>query len=179
MTVNGSQYKPDITTLVGKMLFLNKDINVNLNNLTEKLKFLNIDTLNIFYINDSENVSIFETNKFIDNNGSIINYIELGTNKFIEWLNNSNNDFTNYNNKSIYILKNGNYLEVKNMLIKINNLNTNLGRGGGQKTNILSPLDFRFSAYLMAICDLDYKLVSSLNAFNSLTKDKYVLYNTY
>jgi hypothetical protein len=67
------------------MLFLNKEININLNSLTERLKFLNVDYLNIFYIDDSEDLNLFEVNKFIVNNeGSVINYIELGTNKFVE-----------------------------------------------------------------------------------------------
>lgn len=162
------------------MLFLNKEININLNSLTERLKFLNVDYLNIFYIDDSEDLNLFEVNKFIVNNeGSVINYIELGTNKFVEWLNNSDNDFTNYNKNSIYILKDGNYLKVKNMLVKINNMETSLGRGGGQKANILSPMDLRFSVYLMAICNFDYKLINSINAFKNLPKEKYLLYNIY
>ena len=44
----------------------------------------------------------------------------------------------------------------------------------GQKANILSPLDFRLSCYIIAMFDLNYKTISNLNGFNSLPKDIYL-----
>jgi hypothetical protein len=62
------------------------------------------------------------------------------------------------------------------MLTKINDCYVNLGRGGGQKAHIISPLDFRLSCYLIAMFNFNYKLVNCLNTFNDLNKDRYLPY---
>ena len=76
-----------------------------------------------------------------------------------------------FNKKSI--LRNGNFLDIKNLFDAVNNCQVNLGRGGSQKSHLLSPLDFILSAYLMAMFNFDYKLISSLNTFN-LSKERYL-----
>jgi hypothetical protein len=67
-------------------------------------------------------------------------------------------------------------IDIKNLFAKINNKDVNVGRGGSQKANALSPLDFRLSYYLMAMFNFDYKLISSLNSFNLMSKDRYLSY---
>lgn len=44
------------------------------------------------------------------------------------------------------------------------------------KAHALSPLDFRLSCYLMAMFNFDYNLISSLNSFNIMSKDRYLSY---
>jgi hypothetical protein len=44
------------------------------------------------------------------------------------------------------------------------------------KAHALSPLDLRLSSYLMAMFNFDYKLISSLNSFNLMSKDRYLSY---
>ena len=84
--------------------------------------------------------------------------------------------FLVYNKYTLYIFKEGSYLDIKNIFSKINGFDTNIGRGGSQKAYIISPLDFRLSCYLMAMFKFDYKYVSYLNAFNVVSKDRYLPY---
>jgi hypothetical protein len=67
-------------------------------------------------------------------------------------------------------------MDIKNLFAKIQNRNVNVGRGGSQKAHALSPLDFRLSTYLMAMFKFDYNLISSLNSFNFMSKDRYLSY---
>lgn len=41
---------------------------------------------------------------------------------------------------------------------------------------MLSPLDFRLSCYLMAMFNFNHELISYLNTFNDITKDRYLSY---
>jgi len=41
---------------------------------------------------------------------------------------------------------------------------------------MLSHLDFRLSCYLMAIFNFDYYLISKLNTFNNISKNRYLSY---
>jgi len=52
----------------------------------------------------------------------------------------------------------------------------NVGRGGSQKAHVLSPLDMRLSSYVMAMFNFNYGLISKINAFNHLDKDRYLSY---
>jgi len=65
-------------------------------------------------------------------------------------------------------------IDIKNLFAKINNKDVNVG--GSQKANALSPLDFRLSYYLMAMFNFYYELISSLNSFNLMSKDRYLSY---
>jgi len=76
----------------------------------------------------------------------------------------------------LYILRDSNFLDVKKIFNKINDYEVNIGRGGGQKCGILSPLEFRLSSYLMAIFKFKYYEISRLNSFNSLHKSRYLTY---
>jgi hypothetical protein len=74
----------------------------------------------------------------------------------------------------MYVLRNGTYFDFKYILRNVGKFGINLGRGGGQKSHIVSPLDFRLSSYLMAMCDFNFKLFNSFNMFNTLPKNKYL-----
>ena len=79
-----------------------------------------------------------------------------------------------YNLDSLYILDNKNFGGLKEMITSMEGLNVDIVRGSGQKNHILSPLDIRLSFYISAMFDCDYSMVQKYNAFNKLTKDKYL-----
>ena len=81
-----------------------------------------------------------------------------------------------YYKNSLFIVRGGNFIDIKNLFAVIENQTVNVGRGGSQKAHGLSPLDFRLSSYLMAMFNFNYKLISSLNSFNVMTKDRYLSY---
>jgi hypothetical protein len=89
---------------------------------------------------------------------------------------NSDNKFLEYNRNSLFIIRNGNFLDIKNLFGFVSEYRVNIGRGSSQKAHILSPLDFRLSSYMMAMFTGNYHLISYLNAFNDLSKDRYLSY---
>jgi hypothetical protein len=102
-------------------------------------------------------------------------YFEMNTKMFIKMVLHVDN-FSEYNKTSLYILRDGNFLDIKNIFASINGYKTNIGRGGSQKSHILSPMDLRLSFYMMAMFESNYKLISYLNTFNEITKDRYLSY---
>lgn len=72
----------------------------------------------------------------------------------------------------MYILRNGNFLDIKNLFA---NSNYFIGRGRGQKLHLISPLEFRLNCYLLAMYNFDFKLINELNMFYRITKDRYLL----
>jgi hypothetical protein len=151
------------------MVLLNKNININLTDLSKKLYYMNIPRLVIFSINNTMKVETFEVSPF-----SKLIYIEIGVENFIEFLEDKNHDFFEYNKDSLYIFRDTNYSDIKNILINIEGNKTILGRGSSQKSHLLSPIELRLSCYLMSILNNDFKLISSLNKFNYMTKDEYL-----
>jgi hypothetical protein len=93
---------------------------------------------------------------------------------FIIFLNMKNSGFLSYNKHSLYIIRESNYLGIKILFSTIDDCQINLGRGGSQKAHMLSPLDFRLSCYLMAMFNFNHKLISNLNTFNDINKDRYL-----
>lgn len=154
------------------MLVLSNDLKVNLNDLTRSLNFMKINELSIFYIDDTIN----KTNVIKGEGPNKLSFIEINKTNFIEFINNPNTNFLEYNKSSLYILKDSNYIDVKILFNKINQCEVNVGRGGGQKAHVLSPLDFRLSCYLMAITNFSYKQAFYLNSFNLLNKSSYLPY---
>jgi hypothetical protein len=154
------------------MLIINELNYINLDELSKILAAMHLKELNIFSIDDK-----IETMKVIRrDNGSLISYVEMKRIDLITILNDDKTDFLDYNRYSLYILRDGGFLDIKNLFAKINGYEMNVGRGGSQKAHILSPLDFRLSSYLMAMFNFNYGLISNLNAFNSLEKDRYLSY---
>lgn len=176
LTLNNSKFKENVTSLIGKMIVIKEDTNINLLGLSNMLNAMQLDKLHIYSISGCGILNGINTIQIKE--PCLVNYIEIGIENFLKHLNsnNPNVDFMNYNKDSLYILRNGNYMDIKNFLTKIKGCNVSIGRGGGQKAHVVSPLDFRLSCYLMAMFNLDYKYISNLNAFNSISKSRYLPY---
>jgi hypothetical protein len=154
------------------MIVFKNICDINIVELASMLNIMRIEKLNILSIDDMKR----ELNIIKVKEPSEVNYIELGVEEFINQINYENSDFLNYNKNTLYILRNGSYIHIKNILKKIKNKDVNLGRGGSQKSHALSPLDLRLSCYLMAMFNFDYKLMSCLNGFNIMSKNRYLPY---
>lgn len=172
--------KENLSNVISK-IFIVRDLKfISLNDLNIILEHMRIEKLNIFSIGNGLHKKL-NTINFIStddgtNKGSKINFIEMTEEHFITFLNEDNKNFLEYNKYSLYIIRNGNFLDIKKLFARINGFDVNLGRGGPQKAHLLSPLDFRLSAYLMAMFNFDYKLISYLNTFNDISKDRYLSY---
>jgi len=156
--------------MVSKMITIKELKYVNLDQLSKVLQTFGIEVLNIFSI---DNQCQYYTIKSVK--GAKINYAEMSYDMFMKCIN-SDIDFFEYNKNSLYILRGGNFLDIKNLFTSINGFKFNIGRGGSQKAHVLSPLDLRLSAYMMAMSNSNYKLISSLNTFYDLSKDRYLSY---
>lgn len=172
LTRNYSFYKENVSNIVSKIVIIKEANDINLQDFSKKLDLMRIEKLNIYCINYNSESNII--NYTIVNKGCIINYAEMNPKNFIKLINLENNKFLDYNKHTLYIVKSGNYLEIKNLFTIINNCQINLVRGGSQKAHVLSPLDFRLSSYLMAMFNFDYKYIMYLNTFNDLDKNRYL-----
>jgi|GEM_PF-2701471 hypothetical protein len=173
-TLNRTQYKENLNTLTSKMVIINELQVINLDKLSEILGGMGIDVLNIFSIYGSSLDT--ETTTIFSNKDSYVKYISINYDNFVELLNHDNCNFMEFNKHSLFIARGGNFLDIKNLFARIQNKEVNVGRGGSQKAHALSPLDFRLSTYLMAMFNFDYNLISSLNSFNFMSKDRYLSY---
>lgn len=172
LTRNNSEYKEGINNLISKMVTIKALKYINLDELSTILGAFGIEELTIFSINN-DNKSTINTVK--SDKGSEIIYIDIHYEKFMEFIK-SDCDFLKMNRKSLYILRNGNFLDIKNLFSLISGYKINVGRGGSQKAHILSPLDLRLASYMMAMFKCKYKLFSYLNTFDVLSKDRYLSY---
>lgn len=153
------------------MVIIKGSNNINLYNASYLLTYMEIDKLTIFLINKKDKSM---THNIIDK-GSPITYVEVNPKDFIKLIA-STFDFLEYNNNCLYILKDGSYFDIKSLITNISRYKVNIGRGGGQKAHLLSPLDFRLSAYLMAMFNLDYNYIKDINIYNIISKDRYLSY---
>ncbi len=171
LTINNNKYKEDITNLISKLVFIRENLEVDLYNVSDKLNYMNIQELTIFSIGLNESEEVFS---MTIEEPCKIKYVELSIIELVNRFNMPNSDFMEFNKTSLYILRDGSYQDIKDMLKVIEGNKINIGRGGGQKCHILSPLDFRLSAYIMAIFSFNYKYFTYLNTFNELSKDRYL-----
>lgn len=171
-TINKSVYKENVFNLISKMVIIGEFKNISLDGLSETLVNMGINKLNIFVIDYEAPLNTINTSR--SDKGSEVVYSEFHPSNFVDTLNLNEYNFFDYNKDTIYILRGGNFLNIKNLFKRISNKNVNVGRGGSQKSHVLSPLDFRLSSYLMAMFNFDYKLISSLNTFNYMDKDRYL-----
>jgi hypothetical protein len=155
------------------MVILKEQNDIDLNDLSTLLSHMRIEKINIFSIDNRLNMETITYANF--NKGCEVKYTEMNSVNFTYFLNGEDN-FLDYNRDSLYILRNGNYLDIKNIFSIINRRKINLGRGGSQKAHALSPLDLRLSSYLMAMFNFDLKLINYLNTFNEMPKNRYLSY---
>jgi len=97
-----------------------------------------LNKLNILSINNEcipNTINVITTNE-----ESIIMYVEMNYDTFMKFLDMDEN-FMEYNKNTLYILRKGDFLDIKNIFASINGYQCNVGRGGSQKAHILSPLD--------------------------------------
>lgn len=171
LTINRSEYKEGVIPMVAKIFIIKETVDIKLQNLSEVLNYMGISYLRLFIIDDYKEVNINTIKEPCE-----INHIELNTDEFVKYLNDPEIDFLEYNMNYLYIIRNGSYIDVKYLIQKINNHDVTVGRGGSQKQHIVSPLELRFTSYLMAMFNFNYKHIASLNTFNNLNKDRYLLY---
>lgn len=173
LTCNNSAYKDNIANIISKIIIVRELSYINLNQISEALGAMKIEKLNIFSIDYNKELDTINYTNSI-NNGCSIDYIEIKPEFFAKFLNWESNTFANYNKNSLYIVRGGNYIDIKSLFTNINGCDVNLGSGRSQKAHLLSPLDFRLSCYIMAMFNFNYKLISYLNTFNDLEKDRYL-----
>ena len=165
--------KEGLNNLTSKMITIKELKYINMSELSKALAAMGIEILLIFSIyNDYESNSCDAVSC---NNGSKITYYDISADNFINFIK-SQADFLEFNQHSLYIIRNGNFLDIKNVFASVSGYNVNIGRGGSQKAHILSPLDLRLSSYIMALFKNKYKWISYLNTFNQLSKDRYLSY---
>lgn len=171
---NNSSYKYNINNLISKIIIVGEPYFVNLSTMSEALAIMRIKELNLISVdlnnNESNTIQVTITNK-----GAKIVYMKMTREFFIYYLSIEGN-FLNYNKNSLYIIRGGTYLDIKNLFTIIESQEFNIGRGGSQKSHALSPLDLRLSCYLMAMFNFNHRLISSLNTFNYMNKDRYLSY---
>jgi len=161
-----------VNNLIGKIIIIRENKEADLFEITKLLDLMEIDKLNIVAINPIGTLD--KTNNIRIKEPSVVKYLEVNTDDFISYLNNPSYNFLDYNKYILYNIKEGNYIYIKNIFTKINDFDTNIGRGGSQKSHMVSPLDFRLYCYLIAMFKFDYKYISYLNTFNVVSKERYL-----
>lgn len=151
---------------------MNSTAQIKLAKLLLNLGDMFVNSTFIFSINLREDImqEIF----YIKAGNLSITYIEIGVNHFIEMYTKNPLRFYVLNKKALYILRNGTYFDLNYILSHIGEYGINLGRGGSQKSHIISPLELRFMSYLMAMYNFDFKYILNLNTFNVLPKLRYL-----
>lgn len=128
-----------VNDIVSKMAVIKEARHINTNDLSKMLNIMNIKDLNIFSI---DNVcSNNPLNTYYINKGARVKYLEIRPENFIAYLN-TDNDFIDYNRNSLYILRDGNFLDIKNLFKVINGNPVNIGRWRGSKIPYFKSLGF-------------------------------------
>jgi hypothetical protein len=179
LTFNNSVYNEKITPLISKIFIVRQLSTVNLLLLSNVLVNMKIEKLNIFSIDMFSNENEVSKKVIVDSPMNI-QYAEFSYKTFLERISTSvegRSAFQEYNKDTLYILRGGSYIDIKNLFKNIEGNVVNVGRGGSQKSHMLSPLDFRLSTYIMAMFSFDYKYISYINTFNDITKNRYLPFN--
>lgn len=173
--MNNNYRNKESTDLVTKMVILNNSIENTLSNIAVISRNINLGPLYI--------VSIIIDDKFeyeiLDLEApSRVIYLEIGVKFFMQkMLDNEDYDFWRYNNNTLYILRDGDYSQLKDLFTIIQKQEVNIVRGSSQKSHLISPIDFRLSCYMMILCNMDYKKFRKKNGFNYISKNRYLPYN--
>ncbi len=154
------------------MAVINNSIENTLSNIAAASKFMNLDILYIctIVLDDTLECEVLE----LEEPCKVV-YMEIGIKFFMErLLDNPDHDFWKYNKNTLYILRDGNYSNLKELFTIIQEEKVNIVRGSSQKSHIVSPIDLRLSCYLMILHNMDFGRIASNNSFNILTKDRYL-----
>lgn len=164
--------------MICKMVMIQGENDIILDRFTYVLGKMNIMKLNIFSINNKyeNNIITRITSYGEDNLDSEVTYREMNEENFMKLIISETHNFLDYNKNSLYILRDGNFKKLKNMFSTINNTQVNIGKGAGQKSHLISPLELRLSSYLMAMFDFNYELITNLNSFHVIKKNQYLSY---
>nr|YP_009268561.1 hypothetical protein [Beauveria caledonica]AMD61825.1 hypothetical protein [Beauveria caledonica] len=153
------------------MTIINNTIENSLENIANISSMMNIDELLVFSLN-LENT---ETKVIRLDVPTKIVYINISIENFIESiLHNEKNDFWKHNLNSLYILRDGDYLDLHVIFETINNRKVQVVRGSSQKSHVVSPIDSRLSCYMMILYNMNYQKFSENNAFNYMNKKRYL-----
>lgn len=157
------------------LILKDNDILINLFEFYNNLNILGIDTLYIFSVNvdEFEGEGYFKLNKDPD-----FFYIEISLKTFKRILQNPfeafGKTFAELSKNSLFIFRNSCYISIKYQITNIEGINVNLGRGGGQKSHLISPLELRINSYLLAMYNFRFDTISKINAFDYLNKARYL-----
>lgn len=171
LTMNNNTYKGEYNFITTKMAMVETTIENSLFNIADLVNHMNLDSLNIFSIsiNNTMDYEYLELNS-----PSNIKYLEMSALFFMEnILDNPDYDFWKYNLNSLYIVRNGNFSDIQEMFISVQERKTKVVKGNSVKAHMVSALDFRLSSYLMILCNMDYKLYYKGHSFNKVNKTEY------
>src|SRR5271156_1880794 len=125
LTINNSRYKENVGNIISKMMVIKELKYVNLDSFSAMLGHMGMEELNIFSIYDKLDI---QPKNIFTNKGCKVRYMEVKLNVFTEFLNIENKNFFDYNQNCLYIIRGGNYIDIKNIFASINNQECNLGR---------------------------------------------------
>lgn len=120
-----------INGVVSKMAVIKELKYVNANDFSQMLSFMKIEEINIFSIDNNYSTDLI--NAYYINKGSIVKYLEMRPEQFADYLN-SSNKFSDYNPNSLYIIRKGSFIDIKNLFKIINGNAVNIGRWRGSKS---------------------------------------------
>jgi hypothetical protein len=144
LTRNNSKFKDGIINITSKMIIINESKYIELLEFSKILGGFNINKLNIININNEckpNTINIIRTNE-----ESLIMYIEMNYETFMYFINIHDN-FMKYNKNTLYILRNGYFIGIKNIFASIGSCRTSIHsfiyllRGGYLTTFMLAMLN--------------------------------------
>lgn len=162
-----------ITHLSTKLVVIKKYIGNDLETISKLASMMNIEQFYIFSIFPDKDLEYQIQEVELP---SKVNHITIGLNFFMENILGGEQDeaFWNLNKSSLYILKDGNYSDLRRIFTSVKGIKTSLVRGSSQKAHLVSPIEFRLSTYLMILSNMDFKKVTRQNAFQNIKKDRYL-----
>lgn len=181
LTINPSNFKnrnDNTIHMTAKVFILKSEIFLNCSSIGSNLFNMNINKgISIFSIHKTKGEGEVIVYNEITNTSPVL-YKEININDFILYLDNKDNDFILNNRSNLYILRNSNFRDLKKMITKIEGYNVEVVRGSNQKAHLLSTLDLRLTAYMLAFFDLDFNKLNFFNGFNVIEKERYLPYMT-
>lgn len=171
LTRNNGIYPNNTNNMISKTFMIKDLTSINLNLLSNGLSILKIGKLSIIDINKDCPLNTLNVAKV--ENDCLLSYIEINHITFIKLML-ADDKFLERNKDVLYILRDGNFSDIKAIFSKIEGCDVNICRGSSQKSHLLSPLEFRLSNYIMALFNFNYRHITYLNKFSDISKDKYL-----